>query len=385
MKVTHIYRYSYPPLHGGIEQHIHTLVHQLKHEVDPEVLVSGTRPDLQMDNGVPIRSAGTYGRVAGSPISPMLPYWMRKSKPDLFHMHMPMPTGELAYLFCTPGVPSVATYHMETVRYAKALKLYRPFLDAFLRRTARIIVSTPQHITNSTILPAFKDKCRVIPFGIDIQRFAATPAVQERVKQLREQLGSRVILFIGKFRHYKGLDYLFRAMAEVDGRLVLVGDGEEKPRLEALAAELKLGDRIVWMPHLEDDAFVAALHACDVFVLPSIYKTETFGIAQLEAQACGKPTICTALGTGVEYVTQHGRNGLVVPPMDAPALADALRRLLDDTDYREQLGQAALARVHAEFSQEKMAAAIHDLYQEVLNEARNPSASHSRETSASTA
>lgn len=368
MKVTHLYRYSYPPLHGGIEQHIHTLVHQLKQSITPEVLVSGTKPAYQLDEGIPLRSAGSYGRVAGAPISPTLPYWMRKSGADLFHFHMPNPTAELSHLLFSPDVPSVVTYHMETVRYAKALKLYRPFLDAFLRRTSRIIVSTPQHIDNSTILPAYRDKCRVIPFGIDVDRLRLTMPVQQRVADLRRQLGSRIVLFIGKFRHYKGLDYLFRAMAEVPGRLVLVGDGEEKPRLQALAKELNLEDRVVWMPHLEDDEFVAALHACDVFVLPSIYKTETFGLAQLEAQACGKPTICTALGTGVEYVNKHGHTGLVVPPMDVPALADALRTLLDDADYRAELGHNAYERVQAEFTQERMAAEIMQLYCEVLNQ-----------------
>lgn len=371
MKVTHVYRYSYPPLHGGIEQHIHTLVHQLKQHVRPEVLVSGVRPSVQMDGGIPIRSTGAWGHLIGAPISPSLPYWLRSSRADLLHFHMPNPTGELSYLLAASRVPSVVTYHMETVRYARALRCYRPFLDAFLRRASRIIVSTPQHIATSAILPAHREKCRVIPFGIDVRRFAPTPAVLDRAARLREQYGERLVLFVGKLRHYKGLDFLLRAMVGVPGRLLLVGEGEEKERLRTLAEELRLGDRVVWLSHLENEEFLAALHACDVFVLPSIYRTETFGLAQLEAQACGKPTICTALGTGVEYVNLHEHTGLVVPPADAEALASALNRLLDHPEYRQRLGEAARARVHAEFTQERMTAAILDLYQEVLGETRH--------------
>lgn len=371
MKVTHVYRYSYPPLHGGIEQHVHTLVHQLKLKVEPEVLVSGTRPEYQVDNDVPIRSVGAWGHVIGSPVSPTLPYWLRRTRADLLHFHMPNPTGEMSYLLSGCRTPSVVTFHMETVRYAKALRLYRPFLDAFFRRASRIIVSTPQHLANSALLEPHRDKCRIIPFGIDVRRFEATPEVTARSAALRAKYGGPLMLFVGKLRHYKGVDYLLRAMVQVPGRLLLVGEGEEQQRLQALAEELKLGDRVVWLSHLEGADFISVFHACDVFVLPSIYKTETFGLAQLEAQACGKPVVCTALGTGVEYVNQHERTGLVVPPMNSDALAAALNRLLGDTAYRLHLGATAKARVHAEFSQERMAASILDLYAEVL-ETRKP-------------
>jgi glycosyltransferase involved in cell wall biosynthesis len=368
MKVTHVYRYSYPPLHGGIEQHIHTLVHQLKHRVKAEVLVSGTRANLMLDDGVPIRSTGTWGHVMGSPVSPSFPYWLRRSGASLLHFHMPNPTGECSYLLAGAGVPSVVTYHMETVRYARALRYYRPFIDMFLRRTSRIIVSTPQHIETSSILPAHRDKCRVMPFGIDVHRFKADAAVLERARTLRQQYGEFLVLYVGKLRHYKGLEYLLRAMQQVPGRALIVGTGEEKERLQALASELRIEDRIVWLPHLEDKDFVATFHACDVFVLPSIYRAETFGIVQVEAHACGKPTICTALGTGVEYVNQHGHTGLVVPPSDADALAEALNRLRIDEEYRLQLGENARRRALTEFTQERMAEETIALYHEVLNE-----------------
>lgn len=371
MKVTHVYRYSYPPLHGGIEQHIHTLVHQLKHELKAEVLVSGTRPGYVNDEGVGIRSAGAWGHIVGAPVSPSFPYWLRRAQADLLHFHIPNPTGECSYLLSGGRTPSVVTYHMETVRYAKALRYYRPFFDRFLQRVSRIIVSTPQHIATSSILPAHRDKCRVIPFGIDVRRFEPTPRVLELAKDLRKKYGEFLVLYVGKLRHYKGLHYLLQAMVQVPGRALLVGTGEEQQHLMELARELGLGDRIVWLPHLEAEEFTATFHACDVFVLPSIYQSETFGLAQLEAHACGKPAICTSLGTGVEFVNLHEKTGLVVPPADAAALATALNQLRLNPEYRRSLGENARRRVHADFTQERMAAEVLALYQEVLDE-RSP-------------
>jgi rhamnosyl/mannosyltransferase len=260
----------------------------------------------------------------------------------------------------------VVTYHSHIVRQARTFRYYRPLYHAFLRRARAIIVPTPYHISTSSILPQYREKCRVIPFGIDVQRFEPTPEVCRRAAALRQRYGERLLLFIGKFRYYKGLQYLLRAMVRVNGRLLLVGEGEEETRLHTLAEELQLGDQVVWLPHLENEAFLAVLHACDLFVLPSCNEMEMFGIAQLEAQACGKPVVCTALGTGVEYVNQHERTGLVVPPRDPDALADAINRLLDDPNYREQLGETGRARARTEFTQERMTAATLALYKEIL-------------------
>lgn len=356
MRVTHVYKDSYPPVYGGIEQHIHTLTHQLKPDVCSEVLVSGKIGANSDDEGVCRRTVGEWGRFQGAPLSPRLPGSLRTCKSDLLHFHMPNPTGELSYLLSGSRVPAIATYHSDIVRQATALRFYLPFLHRFLQRLKWIIVATPYHISSSPILPEYRAKCKIIPYGIDVRKFAGTQAVRDRASQLRERYGKRLVLFVGKFRYYKGLEYLIRAMARIQGRLLLVGEGYEEPQLRALADELGLGDRVVWLSHLERDDFLGTLHACDVFCLPSIERSEAFGIAQLEAQACGKPVVSTALGTGVEYVNLHERTGLVVPPRDVEALTAALDRLLTNDDERLLLGEAARLRVNSEFTRERMAA-----------------------------
>ena len=372
IEVVHVYRDAYPPQHGGIEQHVHTLVHGLKGQAQPSVLVSGGLRGLRDDDGVPIHSVGEWGRFQGAPLSPALPFRLRGLKPHLLHFHMANPTGELSYLVSGTRRPAIATYHHDIVRQARAARVYAPFLHAFLRRVSRIIVATPQHITSSPILPAYQDKCRVIPYGIDLSRFQRTERVAALARELRRNLGPRLVLFVGKLRYYKGLEYLLEAMTGVEGRLLILGRGTEEARLRSRAQTLGLGERALFLPHLEREEFVATLHACDVFVLPSSSRMEMFGIAQLEAQACGKPVVSTALGTGVEYVNRHGETGLVVPPRDSAALAAALDQLLGDPDLARELGENGRRRAQAEFTRERMAADTLELYREVLAESGGP-------------
>jgi rhamnosyl/mannosyltransferase len=103
-----------------------------------------------------------------------------------------------------------------------------------------------------------------------------------------------------------------------------------------------------------------------VFVLPALDRRESFGIAQLEAMACGKPVVSSDLPTGVRVVNQHGRTGLLVPPGDPDALADALNRLLGNEALRIELGRAARERVEREFSREAMIERTLAVYDEVL-------------------
>jgi rhamnosyl/mannosyltransferase len=217
-----------------------------------------------------------------------------------------------------------------------------------------VIASSPNMVEHSPELSRIADKCRVVPFGIHVERFAATPERLARAAELRASIAGPVILFVGRLIYYKGADVLVRAMADVDAELVLIGNGPLREDLERLAASLGIAERVHFVEPVGDDDLAAWYHAADVFCLPSIARSEAFGLVQLEAHAAGTPVVSTTLTTGVPFVNENGVTGLTVPPGDAEALASALGTLVADESLRARLGAQAARRAHEEFTISRM-------------------------------
>jgi rhamnosyl/mannosyltransferase len=280
---------------------------------------------------------------------------------------MPYPPGELGQLLFGRSRRFVATYHSDIVRQRVLGAFYRPFLWQTLRRTDLIAVSNPIYIQDSPFLRTHAAKCRVIHFGIDLRRFDA-PVDDAVVARWRAQYpGKGIILFVGRLRHYKGVNVLIEAMRQVENAQALVvgvGPMEATWRQQAEAAGLL--DRITFLGELDDGAVLALLRAADLFVLPSTNRAETLGIVQLEAMACALPVICTELGTGTSYVNQDAVTGLVVPPNDPAALANAIKRLLADASLRQRMGAAGRRRIEDEFTVDVMLDRTLAFYEEAL-------------------
>ena len=371
VRVLHVYKDFFPPVFGGIERHIHDLTTGLqKAGVETEVLVCSRKAstDRYEVEGVRIVRVAQWGRVLSAPVSPGFPLWLRRLARDkhVLHFHCPNPTGEIALLLSGLQVPVVASYHSDIVRQKISGLLYRPLLRRFLWRAARILVATPIHIGMSPHLRAFREKCTVVPFGIGLERFALTPERASRSAEIRAACGTPLVLFVGKFRYYKGLPILLHAMVDVPAKLLLVGGGPAEPELCRLVRKLGLQDRVFFEGNVPDSELPSYYHACEVLVLPSTHRSEAFGIVLLEAMACRKPVVTTELGTGTSYVNQNELTGLVVPPGDAAALAAALRRLLADAALRERFGSAGCERVQREYTREQMIRRVLSVYEREL-------------------
>jgi glycosyltransferase involved in cell wall biosynthesis len=173
-------------------------------------------------------------------------------------------------------------------------------------------------------------------------------------------------LFVGRLVYYKGVDVLVRAMAGVDADLVLVGDGLLEAQLRRLATERGIAPRVSFLPALHDEELCAWYHAADVFCLPSVARSEAFGLVQIEAHAAGTPVVSTALTTGVPYANLDGVTGLIVPPGDELALREALTRLLSDDELRARLGRQAQARALRDFTVPRMVEDTLAVYAEAM-------------------
>jgi rhamnosyl/mannosyltransferase len=242
--------------------------------------------------------------------------------------------------------------------------MFEPFLHAALRRSSAIIATSPDYLRTSAVLRAHSARCHVIPYGIDIAQFQhCDPTAIDRV---RKQYGERLVISVGRLVYYKGFDYLIRAMAQVRGKLLIIGDGPLRAQLQRLASDLGVTSKVIFCGEIQNTDIVPYYHAADVFALASVARSEAFGIVQIEAMAAGLPVVNTSLDSGVPFVSLHGQTGLTVPPSNPSALAEALNRLLDDADLRHSLGQTGRLRAQQEFTSERMAGRILSLYESVL-------------------
>lgn len=366
MKVLQVNKLYYPHI-GGVENHVRDLAVGIKDWVDVRVLVANTSPIGRTEtiDSVEVTKAASLGRFRSAPLVPTFGLWLKRLRSDIYHFHFPFPTGELAYLWARPPGKLVVTYHSDIIRQKLLLRAYTPYLRKFLASADRIIASSPNMIEHSPFLQNLKEKCTVIPFGIDLKKFELTPDIKEKINQLRMKYGPRMVFFLGRFIYYKGLEYLIVAMKEVDANLVIAGSGPLEQELKKMVAESGLKRKVNFVREPRDEDIAAYFHACDVFVLPSVERSEAFGIVQLEAQACRKPVVSTNLTTGVPFVNLDEETGLVVIPRSSTALADAINRLLEDDQLRMKLGAQAQARVEKEFTRELMAERVLKLYEEV--------------------
>jgi glycosyltransferase involved in cell wall biosynthesis len=196
------------------------------------------------------------------------------------------------------------------------------------------------------------DKILVIPNGIDIANFPVPSSKPRR----------RIVATVANLRPEKGHDVLLRAAALVrveipDARFRIIGDGPQRQSLHELAAALGVDDMVEFLGHRDDIA--ALLASSDVYAFPS--RTEAFPNGLIEGMAAGLPVIATGVGGMLELVT-HRRNGLLVPPDDERALADALIELMETPVLANALATAARRTIEARYSFDRMVAAFNDLY-----------------------
>lgn len=367
MHILQVYKDYYPVL-GGMENHLRIISEGLAargHTVT--ALVSNTYPKTMIErvNGVTIIKAGQWLRRASTPISPRLVTLGWRIPADLIHLHHPFPPGDLVYWSRRQRLPLVITHHSDIVRQQRLLQAYRPLLVRTLQAAQRIIATSPQYIQSSPWLRPHAAKCQVIPLSVDVERF--TRANPTTVAELKGRYGSPFLLFVGRFRHYKGLHILLQALQAVPAaQLVLVGSGPEEARLRQVAQQLGVTQRIHWAGDVADEHLPAYYAAADIFVLPAHLRAEAFGIVQLEALAAGLSIVSTELGTGTSYVNQNRETGLIVPPADPGALAQAINYLLANPELRTRFGAAGQRRAREHFSPTRMLDALERVYHEIM-------------------
>ena len=276
--------------------------------------------------------------------------WIERSGCELLNAHYATGYGVLAM---RSGVRPrlVSVWGSDVYDFPAASPVHRVLVQQVLC-TADGVASTShamaRQVTQVLAGRRLRREIAITPFGVDTLRFSPGPAAPPRPLVI----GTVKVLAL-KY----GVDTLIRAFARLaaaDGegpapvQLRIVGDGPQRAELEALVKALGVGGRVQFVGAVAHAEVPAQLRGFDIFVAASRLDSESFGVAVIEASACGLPVVVTRVG-GLPEVVREGETGLIVERDDPAALAAALRRLVDDAVLRERLGRSGRAWVQAEY------------------------------------
>lgn len=286
-------------------------------------------------------------------------------RPDLIHAHNELPASAALTVAGPLGLPVCATLHGYAIGKRVETPAYRAFQARVLSAADRVIlVGEPLRAVFSDLV-SDQERIRIVPNGVDL---AATRADRQSGLELLRDECVRLVS-VSNLHEGKGIDLNLRALSELAGsgcanwRYTVVGDGHERLALEKLARDLQLTNKVRFVGRCNMEEVAGYLRASDVFVLPS-YR-EAFGIAYLEAMACGLLTIGVE-GQGPSTFIVPGKTGLLVPPRDVPALSACLRSVLEQPGRFVNVAAAGRRHVQQEYSWLRHAERLTDVYREMV-------------------
>lgn len=283
-------------------------------------------------------------------------FLIKKENPDVIHCHWWLPSGVVALVASkVTNKPFILSIHGTDIRLLDHFKLLRPFAKIVFEQ-AKIIITVSDFLSFkiSTHFELLRNKLQTIPMPIEI------PPLAHRAAGFKNRL-----VTVARLSKQKGLHYLIEACSilkrkKIPFELVIIGDGEEYETLKRQVETLQLKEQVKLLGAVIHDRIYHYLNNADIFILPAI--DEGFGVAIIEAMACRKPVIATNSG-GIPGIVKDGDTGLLVPPRNSDALANAIEKLLTDTDLARRLGDNGYRFVKTKFSKETVALQLLEVYQ----------------------
>ncbi|PAX59693.1 glycosyltransferase family 4 protein [Brunnivagina elsteri] len=280
------------------------------------------------------------------------------------------------------GCKQIHTYHsLGAVKYA-TIENIPPIASQrletecdVLEEAERIVATSPQEKAHMRQLVSTKGDIEIIPCGTDIHSFGSVDRKAARVA-LGIKADAKVVLYVGRFDHRKGIETLVRAMRESkfygDEKLqIIIGggsvpgqsDGIERDRIEGIVDELGLRDCTTFPGRLSQEVLPTYYAAADVCVVPSHY--EPFGLVAIEAMASSTPVVASDVG-GLQFTVVRGETGLLPQPQNVAEFAIAIDKIISNPEWRDKLGEAGKRRVHDKFSWDGVAKQLSELYLQVI-------------------
>jgi len=371
MKILNLVKY-YAPSKGGMETVVESIVNGvflLDNNIDFSIysnhsFVNNNFEEIKRNNITVIKER-TPIIFKSQPLQICYPFLKNNiEKFDIIHHHYPFPNMEINLLRFKDVIKKrkfIITWHanINNSRWALFEKVYNPMIFNLLELADKIVVTSNQLFMESKILSKFENKIEVIPLSFNPifennSLLGKSYSIEEKFK----------ILFVGKLRKYKGINYLIDAIKSLDVILTIIGDGEEKDNLMSQAAALNISQKITFLSDCGDLELIDEYRSAHIFVLPSINEAEAFGVVQLEAMANGLPVINTRLNSGVPFVSLDSKTGFTVDPQNVPQLKSAILKLMNDPDLYMEYSKNSILRSKI-FSRDTMAKKYYKIYQTI--------------------
>ena len=375
-------QWAYYPWVGGAEvftQHLAEHLVARGHQVDivtgrlqePDIAYDNWQKELDVINGVNVHRVRVpnvkYAGIAAGVLRMLTKSLKldRQNDYDIIHSHIfpAMVCGALSKrdkkLIITLQGGDIGEYK-ESGRLIRMLEM--PFITWSLRK-ADLAHCVSTHIAEAAKRLGAGD-VTVVPNGVDTAVFRPQDKYQLR-KKLGYKLKEKIIVSTSRLTPKNGMDYLIRAIVPLkDVKLIVIGEGEQRKKLESLVQNLKLKKRVLLPGALPHQDLPQYLSIADVFCRPSV--NEGFGISFIESMACRIPTIGTAVG-GITDIIKDGENGLLVPPEDARILAGVLKRVIDDGNLSRRIAERGYQTVKARFTWEEVLKQMENIYAGLLS------------------
>lgn len=367
------------PIKGGVEKVMYDLTvgfaerPELRVECDMMCAAcQGGSRTLSPGGGASLSCLRTLCKASGTMVAPAMIPALRKvcGRYDIIHVHHPDPMAALALYLSGYKGKVVLHWHSDIQKRKLLQGMYRPLQEWLLRRADIVVGTSPVYLAESPFLKDVQHKTVCLPIGVE--PVCPDPGAVERVRNRFQ--GKKIVFSLGRLVPYKGYRYLVEAARYLDDSYVILigGTGPLADKLPAHIDACGVADRVKLLGRIADGELPAYYGACRLFCLSSIYKTEAFGIVQIEAMSCGKPVVATRIPqSGVAWVNAHGVSGLNVEPRNARQLAEAIRAIADDEATCETYSRRAAQRYRELFTKDKMISKCAGIYQDPRTTERN--------------
>jgi len=345
MKILQTPTRFYPHI-GGTEQVAYHLSQKLikkGHQV--KVICAEDEPQLgnTITDNITVKRLPFIGRIANTEITLSLPKVLLKEDFEVIHTHLPHPWSAdiSALVSLIRKKPLFLSYYNDIIGQGAnnyIAQLYNlTALKFLLNRSHKIFLAHPKYIETSPFLKPFTEKIVIAPLGVDLDKFKS-----QNEPEPSECPSIFFLSCLDKFHKYKGLEYLLlsikKIIAKIPLKLYIGGDGELLEYYQGLVKDNGLEKVVFFLGRLTDEQVIAYFNSCDVFTLPSISAAqEGFGLVAVEAMACKKPLIVSEIVGTAKDVKEH-QAGIVIPPKDVDALAQALEYILTNKSKAQEMG-----------------------------------------------